>query len=34
MPYDSYQVERFMVLNGLTPGTRLEPGRWVKTVED
>jgi predicted Zn-dependent protease len=34
MPYDSYQVERFMVLNGLTPGTRLEPGRWVKTVGD
>ncbi len=34
MPYDSYQVERFMVLNGLAPGTGLEPGQWVKTVGD
>ena len=34
MPYDSYQVERFRVLNGLAPGTRLEPGQWVKTVGD
>jgi predicted Zn-dependent protease len=34
MPYDSYRVERFMVLNGLAPGARLEPGQWVKVIGD
>ena len=34
MPYDSFRVERFLVLNGLAPGARLEPGEWVKTIGD
>ena len=32
MPFSSYQVERFQVLNGLNPGEGLQPGRIYKTV--
>ncbi|MBT6118026.1 MAG: M48 family metalloprotease [Rhodospirillaceae bacterium] len=34
MPFDSYRVERFLVLNGLAPGARLERGQWVKVIDD
>lgn len=32
MAYATYQVERFRVLNGLTAGERVQPGRRVKLV--
>jgi predicted Zn-dependent protease len=32
MAYDDHQVERFRVLNGLSPGDRLRPGQLVKIV--
>jgi predicted Zn-dependent protease len=32
MAFDDHQVERFRVLNGLSPADRLQPGRLVKIV--
>ncbi len=32
MPYESHRLARFQVLNGLAPGARLAPGRWIKLV--
>ena len=32
MAYRDYQLDRFLSLNGLAPGTRLAPGRKVKLV--
>lgn len=34
MPYESYRLERFLVLNGLDRGARLQPGQWVKAIGD
>jgi predicted Zn-dependent protease len=32
MAYRDFQLERFLALNGLTPGSRLVPGQKVKLV--
>ena len=32
MAYRDFRFERFLALNGLQPGARLEPGRKVKLV--
>ena len=32
MPFDSFQLERFLVLNGLAPNAALSPGQEVKTI--
>ncbi|MGH6931232.1 MAG: M48 family metalloprotease [Dongiaceae bacterium] len=34
MPFESYQTERFRVLNGLAPGDRLAPGQLVKIIAE
>ena len=32
MPFDDYQVQRFLALNGMKPGDRLVPGQLVKII--
>lgn len=34
MPFESHQVDRFQVLNGLQPGQPLRAGQWLKYVAD
>jgi predicted Zn-dependent protease len=34
MPFESYNVDRFLVLNGLEPGARLVPGERAKIIQD
>lgn len=34
LPFETYRLERFLVLNDLEPGTRLEPGRQIKMVRE
>jgi len=33
MPVPNYKVERFCLLNGITPETKLQPGELVKIVQ-
>ncbi|MCH8111348.1 MAG: hypothetical protein IH905_05255 [Proteobacteria bacterium] len=32
LPYDDFRHERFLVLNGLSPGQPLTPGQRVKII--
>ena len=34
MPFNEFRTERFMVLNGLRPGERVQPGQLVKIVTE
>ena len=34
MPFESYAMQRFLVLNGMQPGEALKPGRKVKLVAE
>ncbi len=34
MPFADYRLRRFLVLNGLAPGTKLPAGQKVKVVSE